>query len=148
MNLYFRKAVVDDIPLLISLEESARDLKVYSGTYSRDEWTEELKIGVVYIIERNGVPVGDVMYEKKSEGYFYIDKILVLPEHQGQGIAKIAMEYILSEIGEAKRIDLVTHPENNKAVNLYASLGFAIESRKEDYFGDGEPRIVMVKIRD
>ncbi len=73
---------------------------------------------------------------------------MVLPEHQGQGIAKIAMEYILSEIGEAKRIDLVTHPENNKAVNLYASLGFAIESRKEDYFGDGEPRIVMVKIRD
>ena len=56
------------------------------------------------------------------------------------------MTFVLEEFRDVKRIDLVTHPDNIKAIALYQSLGFAIESRKENYYGDGEPRIVMARI--
>jgi ribosomal protein S18 acetylase RimI-like enzyme len=39
----------------------------------------------------------------------------------------------------------VTHPENAGALRLYMSLGFKVESRIEDCFGDGEPRLVMAR---
>jgi len=45
-----------------------------------------------------------------------------------------------------KRIELVTHPDN-PALKLYESLGFTVESRKENYWGDGEPRLVLAIVR-
>ena len=140
MNLNYRKASIDDIPLLIALEKKIQRVRTYSGTFNVEEWIEELKVGVVYIVEKDGVPVGDVMYEMKSPYHAYIDTI---PEYQGQGIAQQVMKYVLNEIGEVERVDLVTHPENIRAIRLYESLGFKVESRKENYFGDGEPRLVM-----
>lgn len=148
MNLNCRKASIDDISLLIDLEKKIQGVRTYSGTYKSEEWAEELTVGVVYIIEKDGVPVGDVMYEMKSDQYAYIDKILVIPEYQGQGIAQHAMRYVLNEIGSIQRIDLVAHPENTRAIGLYESFGFAVESRKENYFGDGEPRLVMSLVKN
>ena len=55
------------------------------------------------------------------------------------------MRYILEKTKGARRIDLVTHPENENALRLYASLGFKVESRLENYFGDGEPRLALAK---
>lgn len=82
-------------------------------------------------------------YEIKSEDNVYISGLLILPQFQRQGIAKESMKFMLEEIGKRKRIDLVTHPDNFKAIKLYELLGFKIEARKENYFGDGEPRVVM-----
>lgn len=148
MNLNYRKASIDDIPLLIDLEKKVQGVRTYSGTFKVNEWIEELNIGVVYIIEKDGVPVGDIMFEMKSAEHAYVDKILVVPEFQGQGIARHAMKYVLSEIGNIQRIDLVAHPENIQALSLYESFGFKVESRKENYFGDGEPRLVMFLVKD
>jgi ribosomal protein S18 acetylase RimI-like enzyme len=39
----------------------------------------------------------------------------------------------------------VAHPENEIALGLYMSLGFEIESRQENFFGDGEPRLVLAR---
>lgn len=147
MKLNYRRATTKDIPLLITLEKSAVNSRTYSGTFKESEWLEEIKNGPVYIIEKDGEAVGDIMYEIQSEDHAYIDKVLVVPTFQGQGVARNAIKYILHEIGEVKRIDLVTHPDNYKAIKLYESFGFTIESRKENYFGDGEPRVVMALLR-
>jgi ribosomal-protein-alanine N-acetyltransferase len=40
-------------------------------------------------------------------------------------------------------VELVTHPENENAIRLYSFLGFRVERRLENYFGDGEPRAVL-----
>jgi ribosomal-protein-alanine N-acetyltransferase len=53
------------------------------------------------------------------------------------------MLFILEKCKGSNRIDLVTHPENSSALELYSSLGFKVESRQENYFGDGEPRLVL-----
>lgn len=53
------------------------------------------------------------------------------------------MLFILEKCKGADRVDLVTHPENRSALELYSSLGFKVEARQENYFGDGEPRLVL-----
>lgn len=144
MNL--RRATSNNIETLLSLEKSVEGVKTYSAMTDREEFLAELKHNNVFIIESDGQAVGSIIYEIKSSDHAYIGGLVIDPRFQGRGIAREAMIIILKELEHYKRIDLVTHPKNAKAINLYESLGFTIESRKENYYGDGEPRIVMVKV--
>ncbi len=54
------------------------------------------------------------------------------------------MILLLKKVKNFKRLSLAVHPDNH-AVKLYESLGFVEESLKENYFGDEEPRLIMVK---
>lgn len=146
MNLTYKKATTKDIPTLLEIENSVIGSKTYSTMLEESEWLEAMNDGPVYIIERDGKVAGDMSYEIKSEDTAYISGLLILPEFQGQGIAKESMRFMLKEMGYKKRVDLVTHPDNFKGIKLYESLGFSIESRKENYFGDGEPRVIMAFI--
>lgn len=143
MELSYKRATLEDIPILLAIENTAVGLKTYSTMLEESQWIEAISNGPIYIIEKDGKVVGDMSYEIKSEGNAYISGLLIVPEFQGQGIAKEAMKFMLTEISGSKRIDLATHPDNFKAIKLYESLGFSIESRKENYFGDGEPRVIM-----
>lgn len=81
----------------------------------------------------------------REDGSCYISGMAVLPECRGQGIARAAMEFLLKECGDIWRIDLVTHPKNFRSIPLYESFGFVTELRIENFYGDGEPRIIMAK---
>jgi ribosomal protein S18 acetylase RimI-like enzyme len=74
-----------------------------------------------------------------------ISNVAVEPACQGQGIARAAMEFLLERNHAAPRIELVTHPENAAALRLYGSLGFVVEGRRENCFGDGEPRLLLAR---
>ena len=126
MIITYQKATLKDIPILLTLEKTAVGLKTYSTMLEEGEWVEAINNGPVYIIEKEGKSVGNMSYELKSKDNAYISGLLVIPEFQGQGIAKEAMKFMLNEIGKVKRIDLVTHPNNFKAIKLYKSLGFKI----------------------
>ena len=143
-----KRATKADIPALLSIEQSIAGEKTYSALLTEEEWIASLSKELVYLIENDGRVAGSIMYEMKSPVHAYISGLAVMPEFQGQGIAREAMELVLKEIGPIERIDLVTHPENIKAVNLYTSLGFTVESRTENYFGDGEPRITLALIKN
>jgi len=69
--------------------------------------------------------------------------LMVKPEFQGKGIGREAMRQVLEEVSDVERIWLATHPSNTPAIKLYLSFGFIIEEKIENYFGDGEPRIIM-----
>ena len=148
MELKYKKATIKDIPILLTIENTVIGLKTYSTMLEESEWIEAISNGPVYLIEKDEKVVGDMSYEIKSADTAYISGLLILPEFQGQGIAKKAMKFMLNEIRKFKRIDLVTHPDNFKAIKLYESLGFNIESRKENHFGDGEPRVVMTLLQN
>ena len=145
-TIYLKKATIADIPILLKIEKSVAGTKIYSSTLNKGEWKEELQKSEVYLIEKNNVVAGSILYEKNNNGNIYIGGLVVSPRFQGQGIAREAMTLALEKFKDVKRIDLVTHPDNIRAINLYQSLGFITESRKENYYGDGEPRIVMARI--
>ncbi len=120
MNLILKKAGLEDIPLLIYIEQTVSGSKLYSPMLTSAEWTEALGKNTTYLIEADGVVVGNVSHEMISPSRAYIDGLVVVPDFQGRGIARRAMRMVLQE------------------------LGFKIESKMENYYGDGEPRVRMV----
>ena len=64
---------------------------------------------------------------------------------RGRGIGALLSQKVIDllQLKGVKNIFLTVHPENTAATSLYNRLGFIIHSRVADYYGDGEPRLVM-----
>ena len=144
MIIKFKKATIEDISVLISIEESVAGTKIYSPMLDEKKWAEEIEKNTVYLILKDGVIVGNISYEIKNSNHAYISGFAIDSRFQNQGIGKEVLTRLLEELKDNKRIDLVTHPDNEAALKLYKSFGFVVESKKENYFGDGEPRLVLV----
>ena len=138
------KATNKNITKLLEIEETARGLKVYSGYFSEKEIKEWLESDEVYLIEMDNNVVGSLSYEIKNHSHAYISGLVIKPEFQKRGLARKAMLLLIKKLERYEKLSLVVHPENH-AVKLYESLGFAQKSIKENYFGDGEPRLIMTK---
>jgi len=144
-NITFKKATVDDVAEFLCMEKSTIGSKIYSRISDEQEAKEEIENNEVYFIVKNGKNIGSLEYQIQDHGCAYLSGLVILPEFQGQGIARKATEFRLDKVGHMKRVYLVTHPHNSKIIILYLSLEFHIESWKDNYFGDGEPRIVLAK---
>ncbi len=146
-GIQFQRATLEDIPTLISIEQKVANLKTYSAMTDQKEWEAEIgkNNAMVYLILKDNIPVGDASYEKRNDDNAYISGLVIDPKFQGMGIGHEAMKHILEELRDVKTIELVTHPKNKAAIDLYLSLGFMIKERKENYFGDGEPRVILIK---
>lgn len=143
MKIEYKTATVADIPTLIAIEQTVAGNKNYSPTLDGGEWKDALTKERVYLLEKGGELVGSASYEIRSDGTVYISGLVVVPKFQGKGIGRDVMHKILADVSGAKRIELVTHPDNAVALRLYEQLGFSIESRKENYYDDGEPRLIL-----
>ena len=138
------RATTKNIQILLEIEKTTVGLKVYSGYFSEKEIEEWINNDIVYLIKNGEEIIGSISYEIKEKNHAYISGLVIKPEFQKQGLAKQAMKLLFNELKNFKKLSLVVHPDNH-AAKLYESFGFITESRKENYFGDGEPRIVMVK---
>lgn len=142
-EIQLERATAKDAAVFLEIELSIPPTPTYSPTTDLSEALEEIENNVVYLIREGDAIVGNVMYEMKSPDHAYISGLIIRSEFQGQGFGKAAMEKVLEELENIPTIDLVTHPNNARAVELYQSLGFTIGERIENYFDDGQPRIVM-----
>lgn len=139
------KATAKDVQELLDIEKTAKGLKTYSGYFQKHEIEKWISEEVVYLIKEKGDLVGSIAYEIKNKNEAHISGLVIRPEFQKKGLAKEAMLELLQELAGYQKIDLVTHPDNVGAVKLYESLGFVEVDRQENFFGDGQPRIIMVK---
>lgn len=149
-KIRLRTIQAEDIPALLEIEKSATS-KTYSAMATEEEWQKEMAKtnAIIYTILKNGEIVGDVSYEIKNEDTAYISGLCVSSKFRRQRIGSEAIRLILEELKDKKRIELVTHPENINAIKLYKSLGFEQAGEPiENYFGDGEPRIRMIKTQN
>ena len=112
---------------------------------SKEDVEEKVGVHNIYLFKSGGKTVGHINFRIKDDGSAHVGGFVIDPKYQGKGIGRQAMELILKMAKDAPKIDLVTHPDNIKAVSLYRSLGFEITERKENYWGDGEPRVIMIK---
>ncbi len=146
-NITFERATAEDAAVFLEIEKSIPLTPTYSPTTTLDEAISEIQNNVVYLIREDDKIVGNVMYKMKSPDHAYISGLIIHPDFQGRGLATAAMKQVLEELKDVPTIDLVTHPDNARAIKLYESLGFTIGERIENYFDDGEPRIVMTLAR-
>lgn len=144
-KITFKRAAIDDVDEFLRIEKSTISLKIYSRISDKEEALEEIKNNEVYFIIKNNKIIGSCECQTRGVDEAYISGLVILPEFQNQGIARQAIEFRLNKLKNVKRIWLVTHPHNSKVIRMYLSYGFIIESWKDNYFGDGEPRIVLAK---
>ncbi len=144
-NLTFKHATENQAQLLVDFEQTIAVPRLYSKPLDLPGAIKEIRENYYYFIMRDEKLVGTAAYSIREDKSCYISNMAVGSEYRGQGIARIAMEFLLEKCGNSWRIDLVTHPENFRSIPLYESFGFVIESRIENFYGDGEPRIVMAK---
>jgi ribosomal protein S18 acetylase RimI-like enzyme len=129
---------------LVAFERKVSDPRIYGPMLDVPGALEEIKRNTICFIKMGDIVVGTAAYRLRADKSVYISNLAVDPAYRGQGVARATMLLILGKCNQAPRVDLVTHPENNNAFQLYTSLGSKVESRKENYFGDGEPRLVLV----
>jgi ribosomal protein S18 acetylase RimI-like enzyme len=138
------RATIEDVQILLEIEKTTIGLGVYSGYYNEKEIEEWINNDIVYLIKNGEEIAGSISYEIKNKNHAYVSGLVMRSEFQKQGLAKQAMVLLLEELKNFKQLSLVVHPDNH-AVKLYESFGFVIESREENYFGDGEPRLIMIR---
>lgn len=141
-----QRMVPADIDAYLALEKRVES-RTYTAAQNRQEAEEEFALGPMYFIKQGDSIVGAVSYSKKEDGSIYINGLSIVPEYQGRGLGRAALEKVLGQVKDAPRVWLVVHPENAPAVRLYESLGFTFIERIEDFHGDGEPRVVLSRDR-
>jgi ribosomal protein S18 acetylase RimI-like enzyme len=140
-------ATIKDVDTLVAFEQKVADPKIYGPTLDAPGVVQEITSNQFYLIMMGGVVVGTVAYRSRPDESVYISNVAIDPMFRRRGIARAALSFLLAKLKGTRRIDLVTHPENKNALHLYASFGFKVESRQENYFGDGEPRLVLALTR-
>lgn len=134
----------EDIDMLIAVEQTVAGQSTYSPMLTREEWIKELKNNEIFFIENdNGEVAGSIdLHRDGNSGT--LDGLAVMPQFQGRGFARKALEYALNTtLAGCTTINLFVHPDG-PARKLYESFGFVVSQELENYFGDGQPRLEMV----
>lgn len=143
-GIHLVKAGHKDLTEFLFTEKSIRKTNTYSATTDEKEAKAFLGTNEVYLIKKGMATVGNISYTLKGRKA-HISGLVIVPKFQGKGIGRIALMLILKKLKKRKSIELVTHPQNSRALSLYLSLGFTIQSWKNNYFGDGEPRLILTR---
>lgn len=120
----------------------SRDFDYPSATI--EEELGYLKRSETYIYFDDVKAVGFFSYKLIENGEVELKSMAVIPEYQNKGIGKRMMGRFL-ELNSGKNLFLVTHPFNTGAIIFYLRSGFKIVGWKENYYGDGQPRLLLRK---
>jgi len=99
---------------------------------------------MVSLVKKKDKIIGLVAY-KILKKKIHINGLIIDPEFRGKGFTREAMVLAFKKMPKKLPLELVVHPHNNSAISLYLSLNFIIKSWSENHFGDGEPRLLMIK---
>ena len=71
--------------------------------------------------------------------------LAVQEDLRGRGTGRLLSSVVLRRVVDRgyRIVRLTVEPDNDAAVSLYESLGFLVKDKVDDYFGEGEPRLVM-----
>jgi diamine N-acetyltransferase len=137
----FHKFTADDIPATLSLMRQFNAIDKYP--FDERERTENLKLllnnpsyGKLWIIRQGDAVAGYTFlgfgfsFEFKGRDAF-VDELFILPEFQGQGIGKKAIDFIIEEAKKdgVKALHLEAETHNERALQLYRNKGFVDHKR-------------------
>lgn len=150
MKLSYKKATEKDWELVRDLEKKAASVspRFFLAYESEKEMKNYLQEDNVFFIIKDNQPIGTVAYKFKGSNIAHVGGLAILPDYSGKGYGTKALQWLLDQIKKVERVELVVHPRNSAAVCIYLKLGFRIEDWKDNYFGDGEPRLELAKSKE
>jgi len=111
-----------------------QQFKIYHEPYliwDRRTWKIILTTCDVYRLEIDGSYGGDVILEGQGKGIKYIVDFSILPDYQGKGIGKWALERIKQMTG---RLTAVTR---NETLHFFLKSGFVLKKTLKNYYHPG-----------
>ncbi|MFA5967143.1 MAG: GNAT family N-acetyltransferase [Patescibacteria group bacterium] len=143
--IILKQVLPEDWQQVLAIEQSANS-PLYFPCTDEDIVKKYMDKSLVYfIINNDNQIVGTISFEIKGDNDYYCDGLVIMPEYRGKGYALEAVKEMLKLIGGHKHIHLVVHPHNTPAIITYLKAGFVVSGWKDNYFGDGEPRIEMAR---
>jgi ribosomal protein S18 acetylase RimI-like enzyme len=143
-KIILKKATLEDFNEVFLLEKNIRS-KTYMAATTKKEVLEYFKESRIFLIKKDSETIGLTSFKKKSDNKAHINGLLIKPKFRGHGFSRQAMLLLFKKMSGVKHTFLEVHPHNVPALSLYLSLGFMIDSWSDNRFGDGEPRLIMVK---
>lgn len=139
MKIEFRKADLRDAELLIDIYNAAfySDYLKYGECPAYGKTAEIMRQSIVdypkFLILYNEKPVGCISCKALRQGIYEIGCLCVIPEFQGKGIGRSAIEFVKSYYTDWKKFTLITPADKSKNVLFYTEkCGFSIQSFEMD----------------
>ncbi len=134
---------------LVQLEREA------FGVGGMNEWhlVPVIRHGRVFVIKDNDVVVGEVQYmlDWDKPGLAYLFGVSVASEVRGKGIGTELLINSIKSLFEDKvtTVELTVEANNLAAIKVYKEkLGFEVTEFRENEYGPGQDRLVMVLTSD
>jgi ribosomal protein S18 acetylase RimI-like enzyme len=124
--------------------EKEAECRIFHAYTTEEDVTKMIRSDHVFFAVLDSEKIGVIAYHENPDSN-HITDFIVAKKLQGKGLGLQILKNLIEKLGEDKQFDLVTHPENSAAIITYLKAGFLIKDLKENFFGDGEPRIVLEK---
>lgn len=146
-NLYCMKIIQVDpnksAPEIFVIVKQAFNRPFDACPKNVSEVTDYIKGSDTYYAYDRDILIGYFVIKHK-DNQIEIGSIGIPEKFQSKGYGSAIMDYILKNNPD-KKIWLVTHPKNTKALFLYLRKGFEITGWIDNCFGDGQPRLKLEK---
>lgn len=108
--------------------------------YSEEKIREELREGFTWeLAEIEGEPIGFQSYHLDGQRRCKLNKLYLLPDHQGQGHSRTMLQHVCAAAREmeATEVWLQVNKKNTRAIAAYEKFGFHIAEEKSFDIGRG-----------
>jgi ribosomal protein S18 acetylase RimI-like enzyme len=107
--------------------------------YSKPSLQSQAQQGHIFLLaEAHGNPVAYTDYSLLKNTIYKLNKIYILPSHQGKGIGRLLIEYIIESIQKENATALLLNVNrHNKAKDMYERLGFKVIGEEDIDIGSG-----------
>lgn len=136
--------VCDYLKLLLDLDQKIYRHSLVTPFKNVEEVKKHLGQSVAYLIYDNKTVIGYCSFDIHADK-IHVSGIALLEEFRHKGIGTYIMKKLLNNLKTYKNISLTVHPKNVAAVKMYYNLGFVAIGWKDNYFGDGQPRLILEK---
>jgi len=99
--------------------------------WDRETWEAILSTCAVYRLEIDRRYGGDVILEGRRKGTKYIVDFSVLPDYQGKGIGRLALEHI------KKMTEKLTAVTRKETLHFFLKSGFVLRKAVKNYYHPG-----------
>ena len=150
MNLNFKKATKEDIPVIFQLADriwrkyypdiiSVEQIEyMLKNMYSSENLLKQLNEGHEYtLVYSDKEPIGYISISTKDTKNYFLHKFYIEVEGQRKGIGSELFATILKQLKKAETIELTVNRKNYKAINFYFKNGFVIKEVADFDIGNG-----------
>ena len=146
-------AHIEDLSTVRRVEEESKS-RLYFGLGTPEQQHHFFETGgTIFIVKAGEKVIGTASFEPEEkdaetdEKTVRLAQLAILPPYQHNGYGAKAARLLLEEVRHQgfEKAQGQIHPDNKKSLSLWVGIGFDVVGSKPNYFGDGEPRLIVEK---